>query len=195
LMRPLAAQGLFQGAVVIMRGGRVEHAAGFGFADIERGVAFTADTPMDGGSLAKPFTATALLMLAAEGRIDLDAPVQALLPTYPHRATRLRHLLAHSAGLPDYDWFDPPRMITTAPWNRPCAASGRINASARAASGVDDPGHGCGGAAQAESRAANRIALRFTGPGGRAITGVMSRVRDGDCARARGPASPSKNAR
>ena len=109
LMRPLVAQDRFQGAVVILRGGRVEYAAGFGFADMERRIPFGPDTPMDGGSIAKPFTAAALLMLAHEGRVDLDAPVPSLLPTYPHRETRLRHLLAHSAGLPDYDWFDPPR--------------------------------------------------------------------------------------
>jgi CubicO group peptidase (beta-lactamase class C family) len=109
LMRPLVAQDRFQGAVVILRGGRVAYAAGFGFADIERRVPFSADTPMDSASIAKPFTAAALLMLAHEGRVDLDAPVQSLLPAYPHGATRLRHLLAHSAGLPDYAWFDPPR--------------------------------------------------------------------------------------
>lgn len=109
LMRPLVAQDRFQGAVVILRGGSVEYAAGFGFADIARRLPFSADTPMDGASIAKPFTAAALLMLAHEGRVDLDAPVQSLLPSYPHGATRLRHLLAHSAGLPDYEWFDPPR--------------------------------------------------------------------------------------
>lgn len=109
LMRPLAAQDRFQGAVVILRGGRVAYAAGFGWADVERRSPFGPDTPMDGASLAKPFTATALLMLAHEGRLDLDAPVSSLVPNYPHRATRLRHLIAHSAGLPDYGWFDPPR--------------------------------------------------------------------------------------
>ena len=109
LMRELAGRDRFQGAVVIQRGARVEYAAGFGFADIERRVPFTPDTPMDGGSIAKPFTAAALLMLAHERRIDLDAPVRTLLPAYPHDTTRVRHLLAHSAGLPDYGWFDPPR--------------------------------------------------------------------------------------
>ena len=106
LMRDLHSRNLFQGAVVIGRGGRVEYAAGFGFADIERRVPFTPDTPTDGASIAKTFTAAGLLMLAREGRVDLDAPVRDVLPEYPHADTRLRHLLAHSAGLPDYDWFD-----------------------------------------------------------------------------------------
>ena len=106
LMRDLHGRDLFQGAVVIGRGGRIEYAEGFGFADVERRTPFTPDTPTDGASIAKTFTAAGLMMLAREGRIDLEARVRDVLPEYPHAATRLRHLLAHSAGLPDYDWFD-----------------------------------------------------------------------------------------
>ena len=106
LMRDLADRNLFQGAVVIGRAGRIEYAAGFGFADRERQVPFTPDTPNDGGSIAKTFTAASLLMLASEGRINLEAPVREIIPGYPHAATRVRHLIAHSAGLPDYGWLD-----------------------------------------------------------------------------------------
>jgi len=116
LLQDLVDRGLFQGAVVIGRGGRVEYAAGFGFADVERGIPFTPDTPMDGGSIAKPFTAAGVLLLAAEGRVDLDGPVRAVVPGYPHDATRVRHLLAHSAGLPSYEWLDarvPPGTVRT----------------------------------------------------------------------------------
>jgi CubicO group peptidase (beta-lactamase class C family) len=109
LMRELVARQRFQGAVVIGRGERIDYAAGFGFADIERRVPFTPDTPTDGASIAKTFTAAALLMLAQERRVDLEAPVASRVPGYPHAATRVRHLLAHSAGLNDYDWLDPPR--------------------------------------------------------------------------------------
>lgn len=105
-LEDLAARGLFQGAVVLGREGRVTYARGFGFANAERGQPFTPDTPNDGGSIAKTFTAAAVLRLAQEGRIDLDSPVQRYLPEYPHAQARVRHLLAHGAGLPDYDWFD-----------------------------------------------------------------------------------------
>ena len=106
MMHELAQRNLFQGAVVIGRGNRIKYAAGFGFADRERQVPFTPDTPNDGGSIAKTFTAAALLMLASEGRIDLETRVHEIVATYPHPTTRVRHLLAHSAGLPDYDWLD-----------------------------------------------------------------------------------------
>jgi CubicO group peptidase (beta-lactamase class C family) len=110
LMRDLAQRNLFQGAVVMGGGGQIEYAAGFGFADIERQLPFTPETPTDGASMAKTFTAAALLMLVNEGRIDLETPVRSILPEYPHARTRVRHLLAHSAGLAGYEWLD--RRVT-----------------------------------------------------------------------------------
>lgn len=106
LMRELAGRQRFQGAVVIGQGGRITYSAGFGLADITRQRPFTPDTPTDGASIAKTFTAAALLMLVEEGRLGLETPVHELLSAYPHRRTRVRHLLAHSAGLPDYEWLD-----------------------------------------------------------------------------------------
>jgi CubicO group peptidase (beta-lactamase class C family) len=109
LLLDLAERQRFQGAVVLMQHGRVAYAGGFGHADVQQRVPFTPDTPMDGASIAKPMTAGALLALVDQGRLDLESPVQALLPEFPYPTTRWRHLLAHSAGLPDFDWFDPPR--------------------------------------------------------------------------------------
>jgi len=106
LMQGLAARQRFQGAVVIGSSGQAQYAAGFGHADVERRTPFTPDTPADGASIAKTFTAALLLTLAHDGRLNLDAPVRSIVPAYPHAATRVRHLLAHSAGLPDFDWFD-----------------------------------------------------------------------------------------
>lgn len=104
----LESRGLFSGAVFVGRGPRILWEKGYGFADIERRVAFTPDTPSDSGSLAKPITAALVLMLAKEGRLDLDAPVQHLLPELPYADITLRHLLSHSSGIPvhDYDYFD-----------------------------------------------------------------------------------------
>ena len=39
-------------SLVMGRGGRVEYAAGFGFADIERQLPFTPDTPTDDASMS-----------------------------------------------------------------------------------------------------------------------------------------------
>ena len=68
----------------------------------------TLDTPFVLGSLTKSFVAAALLQLADEGRVDLDAPIAGILPTYPNASRiTLRMLLRHTAGL--FDYFEHPR--------------------------------------------------------------------------------------
>ncbi len=108
VLAPLIARHEFMGAVVLVRHGQVVYARGAGFADVARAVPFTPATPADGASLAKTFTAAGIWALVDEGRITLDTPVTAYLPEYPHAATTVRHLLAHSNGLPPYyEAFDP----------------------------------------------------------------------------------------
>ncbi|MEV1116534.1 serine hydrolase [Actinosynnema sp. NPDC049800] len=67
----------------------------------------TAEPPADGqvwaGSVSKPFTATVVLQLVAEGRIGLDSPVADRLPELglDERIT-VRMLLRHTSGLYNY---------------------------------------------------------------------------------------------
>lgn len=107
LLASLADNGRFSGAVVLMEGGRERYARGFGWADQKARRPFTPDTPSDGGSIAKPMTAAAILRLSTTGKLDLDAPAKSLVPEFPHPGTTLRQLLAHSAGLPDHGAFQP----------------------------------------------------------------------------------------
>lgn len=102
-LKQLAEHGEFSGAVVVRGSDGVRFARGYGAADPFTGRPFTPDTPVDSGSLAKPVTAAAVLLLARKGRIDLDAPVRRYLPEYPHVGTVVRHLLAQSAALPFED--------------------------------------------------------------------------------------------
>ena len=109
LMVDLHQRGLFDGAVVVGDEHSILYEKGFGDANIERGVAFTPDTPADGASLAKTFTATLLVALQSDGRLKLDDPVQRYVPELPYTDITLGHLLSHTSGLPvaDYDYFDP----------------------------------------------------------------------------------------
>ena len=95
----LTRAGKFSGAVVIRGDEGVRFARGYGFADPFLGRRYTPDTPSDSGSAPKPMTAAAVLMLASEGKVDLDSPVSRYVSEYPHAATTVRQLLAHSAGL------------------------------------------------------------------------------------------------
>jgi CubicO group peptidase (beta-lactamase class C family) len=54
-------------------------------------------------SLTKPFTAATILRLVAAGRLSLEDPLARWYPEFPNAAAiRLRDLLAHRSGLPDY---------------------------------------------------------------------------------------------
>jgi CubicO group peptidase (beta-lactamase class C family) len=95
----LARDGKFSGAVVVRGAEGVRFARGYGWADPFEQRAFTPDTPADSGSLAKPITAAAVLLLIRDGMVEIDAPVRRYLPEYPHPTTTVRQLLSHSAGL------------------------------------------------------------------------------------------------
>ena len=98
-LEQLAREGAFSGAVVILGSDGVRFAQGFGFADPFTGRRFTPDTPVDSASLAKPVTAAAVLMLAGDGRIDLDAPVVRYLAD---TLTRRRPSATCSPTRPDF---------------------------------------------------------------------------------------------
>lgn len=108
LFGELHARSLFDGAVVVGHRDVILWEEGFGDANAAAQLRFTPDTPADGASLAKTFTAALVLSLQSDGRLDLDEPVQRLLPELPYREITLRHMLSHSSGLPDYyEYFEP----------------------------------------------------------------------------------------
>lgn len=107
LFSDLHDRGLFDGAVVVGLANQVLWAKGYGYANANAAARFTPDTPSDGASLAKTFTATILLMMEDEKRLDLDEPAQRLLTELPFPDVTLRHLLSHTSGLVwDYAYFD-----------------------------------------------------------------------------------------
>jgi CubicO group peptidase (beta-lactamase class C family) len=86
--------------------------AGFGRADIENNVPATVSTVYRLGSIAKTITATAVLQLAEKGKLDLDAPVQKYVASFPAKQWPLtsRHLLSHMGGV---RWYAPGEMEST----------------------------------------------------------------------------------
>ncbi len=88
-------------AVGVRQGGRVVHRAGYGLADLEHRVAITPASVFYTGSLSKQFTATAIALLAREGRIDLDAPARRWVPELPEVAgdVSIRQFIHHTGGL------------------------------------------------------------------------------------------------
>ncbi len=63
-------------AAVVLRDTTVLLARGYGFADLERGVPMTVETPSNIASVSKPISAMVALRLVESGRLDLDAPLR-----------------------------------------------------------------------------------------------------------------------
>lgn len=101
----------FSGVVLLARGGRVLVHQAYGMADAQAGTPNTLQTRIGSGSVPKMITAVAVAQLVEQGRMRLDDTLGALLPDYPNadarRSVTVRHLLTHSAGIPDP--FGSPR--------------------------------------------------------------------------------------
>jgi CubicO group peptidase (beta-lactamase class C family) len=87
--------------VAIALDGQPAWSAGFGFADPARGVRATPATHYRLASVTKSITATAVMLLAEKGALDLDAPIQKYCAAYPQKRwpVTARLLLAHLGGV------------------------------------------------------------------------------------------------
>ena len=76
----------------------------YGMADLEHDVRNTPETIFESGSVAKQFTALAVQLLAADGKLSLDDPVRKYIPELPDYKVPLtiRHMLTHTSGLRDW---------------------------------------------------------------------------------------------
>jgi CubicO group peptidase (beta-lactamase class C family)/lysophospholipase L1-like esterase len=91
-------------AVGVAQDGRIVLEKAYGMADLEHDVPNRPDTIFEAGSVSKQFTAAAVLLLAQDGKLELDEPVRKYLPELPeHAATiTIRQMLQHTSGLRDW---------------------------------------------------------------------------------------------
>lgn len=96
-------------SLLVLRDGRVEYAKGYGLADVEKGVRVSPATNFRLASLSKQFTATAVMLLVADGTLHYDDDITTVLDSLPSfaRGVTVRNLLNHTGGLPDYEDFVP----------------------------------------------------------------------------------------
>jgi len=106
-----------QGATIYRRG--------FGLASVEHGTANTPKTRMRIGSTSKHFAALAALLLAEEGRLDIDMPVRHYLPELigVSGEPSLRQMMQHTSGLRDP--YDLAEFLVYGNWSTViCAGAG-----------------------------------------------------------------------
>jgi D-alanyl-D-alanine carboxypeptidase len=97
---------VFSGAIVIARDGKPVFAQAYGYADREKKILNTVDTPFLLGSMNKLFTGLAIGQLVEQGKLSYDDPLAKFLPDFPDpesaRKIGIKHLLSHTSGLGDY---------------------------------------------------------------------------------------------
>ncbi|MBV9110777.1 MAG: beta-lactamase family protein, partial [Gemmatimonadetes bacterium] len=111
--------------IAILNHGEVVYQRAFGFRDVEQRLPLTDTTAMYAGSFTKSMFATMVMQLVAEGRLDLDRPIDRYLPkplpdyekyaelAGDERWRRItpRMLLSHTAGFPNWRFLSPDEKL------------------------------------------------------------------------------------
>ena len=128
-VQPLVDRHELAGAVMLVAdkdGVLAQEAAGF--ADVGAGKAMRTDSLFWIASQSKPITATALMMLVDEGKVDVDDPVEKYLPEFrgqmvvaekddthvllkkPVHPITVKNILSHTSGLPFRSAIEVPTL-------------------------------------------------------------------------------------
>lgn len=112
-------------AVSVVQDGKLLFARGYGYADVERRIPVDPEkTLFRIGSVGKVLTWTAVMQLVEQGKLDLDADINAYLDfripdTYPQPIT-LKHLMTHTSGFEDRHFgsavSDPGDLVPVREW-------------------------------------------------------------------------------
>ncbi len=112
-------------ALAVTRNGKLVHARGYGFADVEKKRPIEPAALFRIASISKPLTAVAVMRLVDQGKVKLDDPVLKYVRLKPHlengseldprwKSITVRHCLQHTGGWDRQKSYDPigvPRRI------------------------------------------------------------------------------------
>ena len=92
------------GTVLYAEGGRVLYRNAFGWRRLnQRKEPIQIDDQFQLASVSKMFTAEAVMLLHAQGKLDYDDPLTKYIPEFPYEGITIRHLLNHRSGLSRYE--------------------------------------------------------------------------------------------
>jgi D-alanyl-D-alanine carboxypeptidase len=111
----LESTGVPSASVAVVKDGTLAYTHAYGNARLDPPTPATAEMRYKIGSISKQFTATAILMLAEQGKLSLDDPVFRFVPDLTRaKEVTIRQLLSHTSGYQDY-WpqdYVPPFMLS-----------------------------------------------------------------------------------
>lgn len=95
----------FNGSILLAKNGEIVFEDYRGLINFKTKEPITQNSPFHIASVSKTFTATVILHLMEQGKIQLDDPVEKYLLNFPYAHITIKNLLTHRSGLPKYDHF------------------------------------------------------------------------------------------
>jgi len=95
----------FNGAILVAKKGEVIFEDYHGYYNLKKKDSLTKHSAFHLASVSKTFTAMATLKLAQMGKLSLDDDVKKFFPNFPYDNIRVKDLLSHRSGLPNYLYF------------------------------------------------------------------------------------------
>jgi CubicO group peptidase (beta-lactamase class C family) len=98
-------KGAFNGALLVARNGKILYDTVLGYSNFKTKAPLNSNTAFYIASLAKPFTALAIMQLKEQEKLAYDNPISLYIPNIPEftQKVTIRQLLNHTAGIPDYE--------------------------------------------------------------------------------------------
>uniref|UniRef100_Q024P5 Beta-lactamase n=1 Tax=Solibacter usitatus (strain Ellin6076) TaxID=234267 RepID=Q024P5_SOLUE len=105
IFAPLAGPDTPGLAVLVRQDGRTVFQHGYGVRDLRSLAKIDTATDFRLASFTKQFTAMAIMLLVHDGKLRYDQTLTEIFPDFPAygKTITIRHLLTHTAGLPDYE--------------------------------------------------------------------------------------------
>ncbi len=109
LFHPYSGQNKPGAAVLIIKDGKSLFAKTYGQANLEQKIPVTAKTNFRLASVTKQFTATSILMLIDQGKLNYQTTLKEIFPDFPAygKTISIKNILQHTSGLIAYEDLVP----------------------------------------------------------------------------------------
>ena len=94
----------FNGSILIAKNGKLLFSNEYGYANFGKKTKIDQKSVFQLASVSKQFTATAIMILKEKNLLKLEDSVTNYFPKFPYKDVTIKHLLNHTAGLPNYFW-------------------------------------------------------------------------------------------
>lgn len=102
LFSEMNRQNLFNGSVLVAKAGKIIYQKSIGYSDRGRQQFLTDSSMFQLASVSKVITATAVLLLHERRQLNIELPFSNYFPDFPYAGVRIKELLNHRSGLPNY---------------------------------------------------------------------------------------------